>query len=296
METLQYIDHSLSMGQHITSKKHPQKPLENNPAALFFLLFFLASILPQRIFSQESAPIKIALLDTGICIEKIKNNNKILKIETQQDLTNSVSIECHNLKRSELQNNPRFHGHLVLEEFIKFIDKKIPLSIFPFIIFDKFGRQDMRYWENAVDWIRSNNPHFVLTAAGLITQDKYTKILPGIWFIPSGRNEKGIDSKTQLFPQNLSPQLNIFMIGDFFDGPHPIYDQNLKYQNQIDYYFPSGTGHFTGTSRAVAEALARAINIYQSKCKPQLTKFKSCLSRFEKNLTDPILKKKFKTY
>ena len=137
----------------------------------------------------------------------------------------------------------------------------------------------------------------VLTASGFISSEKVVSDLPAIWFVPSGRTERSITTKTVLFPQSLAPTPNLFVIGDYYDGEQVIYDQALLYQDQIDYYFPSGNKGFTGTSRAVAEAMGKALqNCFIEKDILAAHSLRLCLLKTAKTLQDPILKKDFKTF
>jgi hypothetical protein len=230
------------------------------------------------------AEIKIAVIDTGFCSENIKSK---YKIESALDLTSSVKIDCKKMDKKSL----RFHGQLVLEEFLKFYNnKKQILHIYPLIIFNERGDQKKTYWLSAIDWISNNKIDFVLTASGFVTDEKMTISLPAIWFVPSGRINTQIKDFTTLFPQNLAPKENLFLIGDFYDGRQVLYDQALLYKDKIDYYFPSGTGSFQGTSRAVAEAAALALNLCP------ITSMRSCLKKLSKEYFDSLSNNKIQTY
>ncbi len=272
MKKPQSTDHSLSkLRKKLLSK------------ISILLALFLGSVL----FSNSQilhAEIKIAIIDTGFCSNKISS---IIKIEPAKDFTNSVKLECNKIDTHQA----RFHGQLVLEEFLKFYEhKKAKLHIYPLIAFDNRGEQKKEYWLGAIDWIKKNIIDVVLSASGLITDEKIMEELPALWFVPSGRVNPQVKGTTVLFPQSLAPKENLFLIGDYYDGKRPLYDQSLLYQDKIDYYFPSGSGHFNGTSRAVAEGLARALNLCPIK------NMRSCLLKLSKEYSDDLGKKKMRTY
>lgn len=272
MKKPQSTDHSLS-------KLH--KKLISKILILLVLFIGPAFILKTQLLHAE---IKIAIVDTGFCPERISSK---FKIESSLDLTKSVKFNCDKMDTTQA----RFHGQLVLEEFLKFYDnKKNKLHLYPLIVYDNSGEQKKEYWLAAIDWIKKNKIDVVLSASGLITEEKIMKDLPSLWFVPSGRVSPKIKEHTGLFPQNLAPKENLFLVGDYHDGKTKLYDQSLLYQDKIDYYFPSGEGIFNGTSRAVSEALARALNLCPIK------DMRSCLSKLSKEYRDDLSQRKFKTY
>lgn len=251
------------------------------PAFIGPALFLLLS-------TVAHSEIRIAIVDTGFCPEKIKTRS-IIKIEKAIDLTESVKLDCHSSRFDKL--SPRFHGQLVLEEFIKSVtDKTISLTVFPLIVFNQRGDQRKEYWEKAIDWIKKNQIDLVVTAAGFITKERIVNELPGVWFVPSGRISPQIKKGVELFPQNLAPMNNLFVIGDFYDGRSVLYDQALLYQDKIDYYFPSGLRGFKGTSKAVAEAAGRAVSICS------LSSLRACLKKKSKEYLDGLSNRKIQTY
>lgn len=254
--------------------------LLNRKLALFgpVLFLFFISI-------PAYSEIRMAIIDTGFCPLKSKKNN--VKIEEVVDLTNSVKLDC--LKRAK--SPARFHGQMVLEEFFKYyIPKKQLLHLYPLVVFNSKGDQKKEYWLKALDWIKKNNIDIVLTAAGLITNQKIVNELPALWFVPSGRMNPQLKDKNALFPQSLAPLDNLFLIGDYYDGRQVLYDQGLLFQDKIDYYFPSGSQNFKGTSRAVAEACAVALNLCPIK------NMRGCLLKSSKEYIDNLSQKKIKTY
>ncbi len=249
-------------------------------------------IVQNEIFAQESkeskpTSLKIAFVDTGYCLQKLKKDK--IKIHAVIDFTKSVQLDC--LSKDNILKSPRYHGQLVIEEFLSFYDNsKSSSQLYPLVVFDSLGEQKKEYWLKAIEWIKSHHIDVVVAAAGLLTNDTLDVQLSGFWFISSGRVSPLIKNKTGLFPQKLAPLKNMLMIGDYFDGQSILYDQGLLFQEKIDYYFPSGHKEFTGTSRAVAEASAKAVNLCP------LENLKDCLKNIRKEYIDKISKKSFFTY
>lgn len=247
--------------------------------------------------NSAHANLKIAIVDTGFCSQKSLTKSKNHIVKNVRDMTGPISYDCKKISEKELKTSGRFHGQHVLNEFLSFSPKKIKMTIYPMVVYDKNGNQTSEGWKQAIELIEKEKIDMVLTASGFISEEKVVKDLPSIWFVPSGRTERSITTKTVLFPQSLAPTPNIFVIGDYFDGGQIIYDQALLYQDQIDYYFPAGNKGFTGTSRAVAEAMAKALQkCFIEKDIIAAHSLRLCLIKSSKTLKDPILKKEFKTF
>lgn len=230
---------------------------------------------------------KIALIDTGFC--PLKSSQAI--VHPSVDLTQSVVIDCQKISK----DSPRLHGQRVMSEFLKFLNvKNQSVEIFPLIIFDQKGLQKKDYWLKAIQWVSDNKIDLVLTAAGFISnaQEIQTlpQTLPAFWFVPSGRIGPGVSAQTILYPQGIAPKANLVLVGDYYEGKVILSDDGLLYKDKIDYYFPNGKAPFTGTSRAVAEAAARALNA----CPP--ASMRSCLPKLSKTYYDGISRKPIKTY
>lgn len=282
MNKLQSIDHSLSKN-HKTQIviKHKWSGLLG--PTLFFLL----------LINTAFADLNIAFIDTGFCPTKIKLNksqSKKITIHSVIDLTGSAKLECSSAKFNKTL--PRFHGQLVLEEFLSFFEaKNDQVQIHPLTIFNARGDQLSEYWIKAIDWVKQNKIDLVITAAGLPINSMPATSLSAVWFVPSGRTGPEITKDTKLFPQQLAPLKNLFLIGDYYDGRQVLYDQALLYQDKIDYYFPSGSMRgFKGTSRAVAEAGARALNLCP------ISSMRDCLKTLSKVYFDNLSKRSIQTY
>lgn len=198
------------------------------------------------------ADIRIAILDTGFCPEKIKLKENI-HLENVIDLTNSVKQDyCKKFNPSL----PRFHGHLVLQSFVNFIvNSTEKIIITPYVIFDYKGQQEKKYWQQTL----TRQYDLFISAAGLVTEEKFSNSLIGEWFVAAPRIGPGIKIDSVVFPVSLAPLNNLFVIGDFIEGDPKLFDKEQLYKDKINYFFSSGTGDLRGTSRAVAEAAARAI-------------------------------------
>lgn len=262
------------------------------------LLYGVAFFSMFIVFNPAYANLKIAVVDTGFCSEKALTKSKNHVVKEARDLTGSNNYDCKKISDQELKSSGRFHGQNVLNEFLSYLPKKIKLTIYPLVIYDDKGNQTKDAWEKAIALIKKENIDMVLTASGFISEEKIAADLPSIWFVPSGRTERFITTKTVLFPQSLAPAPNLFVIGDYYDdGGQILYDQGLLYQDQVDYYFPSGKKGFTGTSRAVAEAMAKALQkCFIEKDVIAAHSLRLCLLKSAKTLKDPILKKEFKTF
>lgn len=261
------------------------------PLLLGVVFFFIGMTLAH-------AELKVAIVDTGFCSDKAKTQSKSQIVKAARDMAGNNNFNCKKVTDKELLKSGRFHGQNVLNEFLSHLPKKIKLTVFPLVVYDKKGNQTAAAWKKAIELIEKEKIDVVLTASGFISKDKIVKDLPSVWFVPSGRAERSITTKTVLFPQSLAPTPNIFVIGAYFDGGGQIiYDQSLLYQDQIDYYFPSGNKSFKGTSRAVAEAMAKALQkCFIEKDIIAAHSLRLCLMKDAKTLRDPILKKDFKTF
>jgi hypothetical protein len=245
------------------------------------LVPFLFGTVLSFFHSSANAAISIAILDSDFCPDV---NTRLIKIKSVIDVTSSEISVC-NHKNIPL---PRYHGQWVLDEFIKNYSGKENLSITPVKIFNNQGIQKIEYWQTAIDFIVKNKFDYVLSASGLKIEKLITIKLPAIWFVASGQITPSIKATDRLFPQELNVS-NLYLIGDYHQGNPDLFDQSLLYQDKIKYYFPAGKGEFKGSSKAVAEALGKAI----SHCGKMLS---ACLVKMEIIKRDPILKKDFKTF
>lgn len=239
---------------------------------IFFCL--LSWLIPATLFAN----IHVAILDTGFCPDKIQAKKNI-QIEKVIDLTNSIKENyCKNFQA----HLPRFHGHLVLQSFINLIvDPAQQIIISPMIIFDHKGKQTEKYWQQVL----AKKYDLVLSAAGMVTKGKFTEDLRGEWFVAVPHTGHGIKHDTVVFPVSLAPLHNLFVIGSFIEGETKLFEKGQLYRDKIDYFFSSGTGDLRGTSRAVTEAAARAINLCGDQIKNNL---RECLRKKSLNVSGDI--------
>lgn len=280
-----YTDHSISKLLNQILKSYIKRPIFGS--VFLFLLLFSANT-----FSQT----KIAIVDTGFC--PVISKNKKAVVQEARDMTGKVSLTCGSYTPKELAESPRFHGQKVLEQFLAILLRNQNVEIHPLIIFDDKGVQTKEAWLKALEVIRNEKIEYVLAASSLPTDEILSTNLPGIWFVSSGRAEHGLKKSTKLFPQSLAPKENLFLIGDYIEGKsskNHLYDQNLLYDDKIDYYFPSGNGPFTGTSRAATVGLARALNLCGA-AKQDAKLLRNCLKKKSIKYKDRILKKQFLSY
>lgn len=256
-------------------------------SVFFFLLLILFPF-------NLSAQIKIAIIDTGFC----PTTTKKAVIHETKDMTGKVTLVCQNYSLKELAESPRFHGQKVMDSFLSFLLRDQNIEIYPLIVFDETGVQTKEAWLKALDFISNEKIDYVLAASSFPSDESLATELNGIWFVAAGRAEHGLKKSSKLFPQSLAPKPNLLLIGDYLEGKSSkehLYDQNLLYADVIDYYFPSGSGTFTGTSRAVSTALARALNICGAS-KQDSKSLRNCLKKKSVKFKDRILKKEFLSY
>ncbi len=252
------------------------------------VFFFLACL-----FSLSTeANIKIAILDTGFCPEEIKVPSSI-EIKPPTDGLGKVVLRCADYTIQQKKSSRRFHGQWVLEQFLASYQGKASLTIHPFIVFNERGEQTPEAWLKTIAEIKKQDHDIVIVAAGLPTPTALTKSLPGVWLVASGRAEGKMTKDISLFPQMLAPRENLILIGSYMEGragQSDLFDQNLLYVDKIDFFKPAGSGHFQGTSYAVARAAGEAL----TKCTPK--KLKACLNSRSVKKRDSLLKKDFLTF
>jgi hypothetical protein len=210
--------------------------------------------------------IKIALLDTGFCLESLEKVPRNITIHLPFDATFGAKYTCSaplNFK------NRRYHGQMVLSKLIEQIKtSKKKVEIFPIIIFNENGKQRMTYWKSALKHARLKKAQLIAAAAGLPIEGPIYPKIDETLFLSSGRIGVGIKKGTKLFPQELHGKDNVFLFGSYYppliEGEKDfLFDKALLYQKQIDFYFSDGNGKdfLRGTSRALAVGLGRAIEL-----------------------------------
>ena len=272
-------------------------------ASLRRTVFFLIPLFLS--FSLKAESLKLAVIDTGFCpyqLEaEIKNLNLPIRVERPKDLTKSLDesvqqklVFCReNFGKLDLELN-RYHGQKVVSEFLSHLKVKRDITIIPLIVFDYKGQQTKDAWMQALKIVGEKKVDIVLAASSFLNPDADFKehlLSDAVWFVASGQINPFVSKKSTLFPQILAPKEKLILIGDYFDDSFVIFNQSLMYPDVTDYFFSNKGSRFKGSSRSVAIALARALEI----C-PQLVQMKSCLASKQQKLTDEILKKDFFTF
>ncbi|MDC1175087.1 hypothetical protein OAT67_06815 [Bacteriovoracaceae bacterium] len=267
---------------------HSSQEIKKLIRAPFFGAFFLISLLCLILSSchQSKKPLKIAFIDTGFCPDLIETKKNIT-IHKTREFAGHNGLYCENFKKT----NRRFHGHLVLENFLKHLKVKDQISVFPLVVFDNSGKQSAFAWRNALHFIQENNMDLMISASGLKINkgDSKSLALPEDLTVLVASGQRGIDinDKDNLFPQS-DPSKQLLLIGSYFPpilkgDHHNLFKKTLLYQSKIDYYFPDSIGkrNLAGSSYAVSVAAAKALNL----CLIELNDLKNCLSKHKKALS-----------
>lgn len=221
----------------------------------------LILLLPLNLYGS----LNIAILDTGFCPSLLVTSQNI-KINKVVDLTGTIKNDyCQKFNI----HSERFHGHLVLEEFLHYlVPTTEKIKITPFVVFDSSGLQKEIYWKKFIN----KKFDLVVSAVGLISSLNISRHLSGVWFVAEPRIGPNIKKDSIIYPANIAPQDNLFLIGNYFSGTKILFDEAQLYQKQIKYFFPKGDGGLVGTSRAVSEAAARAIILCRKSFETNLQK------------------------
>ncbi|MCO4755984.1 MAG: hypothetical protein KC478_16000 [Bacteriovoracaceae bacterium] len=212
-------------------------------------LFFSTSLL--------ASPIKVGIIDTGFCLND-KPKKRI--IHKPYLAAGKIHIEPCTLGKE----HPRLHGQVVLEHFLSVLGNEKEVEIYPIIVFDDKGKQKLSFWKKALEY--SKNLDVLLIASGFPYYKRISGLpdLKVLSFVASGTRESGIKKNTSLFPQTLAPHRNLILIGAYsksIGSNDAMVDSRRMYPEFIDYFFPDSSGKekLTGSSRAVATALATAL-------------------------------------
>jgi len=241
---------------------------------LSLLLFFSLPLI--------ASPLKIAVLDTGFCPDKL-SYSKNITFKESIDLTKSNHFDCKKLKNE----NRRLHGNWVLERFLKELPSGHEIEITPFIIFDKHAKQNEAYWSRAFS--KQNDYHLFIIAAGIKSTPQLENIKISIPIVVAGATlGRGIQYKSILWPQSQFKLPNVFTIGSYTpkDSDLPARpDYTLINPTQMKFFFEGGGANdsFKGTSRACAIASAKAIH----HCYQELKKrepLATCLDKVKKKI------------
>lgn len=235
-----------------------------------------------------ASPIKVGIIDTGFCLG---DKPKAVKIIDPYQAAGKILINPCQLSKE----HPRLHGQLVLEHFLAVLGNQVEVEIYPIVVFDDRGKQKLEFWKKAFQ--KAQNLDVLLIASGFPYYKRLSGLpkLPTLAFAASGTREGGIKKNTSLYPQELAPHKDLLLIGAYSPSIRKndaMVDSRRMYPDKIDYYFPSVNGKelLTGSSRAVAEALGKALR----DC--PLKSMKSCLKSRVKLIKVLNLKRKIPTY
>jgi hypothetical protein len=240
--------------------------------------------------------LRVAVLDTGYCLRKLEKKNHLF--HTIIDVTRSVRFSCKDMSLRD----KRFHGHMVLKEFLKNYTGSRPISLYPLIVFDKNAEQKIEYWQRALEWCDKNHIEVIIAAAGLpIKKKEKLPILKNsntLILLASGREDAFIKKGTQLFPQGHHARPNIYLFGSYhpalYSDDIPLFDNKLLYREHVHFFLSGGKSHeyLRGSSRAVATGAGLAL----SQCGhllPSLRKVEDCLDKRQEKID---LQQKRKTF
>ncbi len=222
---------------------------------------FMGGLISLLFFSHHAfaSPLKIAILDTGFCLDKL-SPSKNITIHKSIDLTKSNNFKCSTLKRSDR----RLHGNWVLTQFLKEIKNKAPIEITPFIVFDKNAKQDSKSWIEAFK--RQEEFNLFIIAAGIREIKKLESvIIKTPIFVAGATIGRGISYKTILWPQNQFKNPFVYTIGSYSEPVDELParpDYTLINPSQMKFFFSAGSAKtsFNGSSLATATAAARSVN------------------------------------
>lgn len=229
-----------------------------------------------------ASPLKIAILDTGFCLEKL-TPSKNITLRESIDLTKSNNFDCNNLSKE----NRRLHGNWVLNQFLKEIKTTEPIEISPFIVFNKNAKQESTSWLEAFK--KQEDFHLFIIAAGIRDVERLNPIeIKTPLFVAGATIGRGIGYKTVLWPQNQFKNPLVFTIGSYSMANEDLParpDYTLINPSQMKFFLSAGDmkSSFNGSSMATATAAARSVNYCY---KSFLTKkgVESCLKKSSKSI------------
>lgn len=184
-------------------------------SSFFLLLIFLGC-------SAQDSSTKILFLDTDICakvLKKIYPQHNFVRVPGTKGYL--IDAECDHPDR----RHRKFHGHFVLDTFLKNLPPKASFEIHHGNVFTDRGVGIKEAWEKAVDYENKHSFRFVMGASGYIGQlPKNAKFeAPSFFSVPT-RGRK-ITRRTWVWPQAEAWD-NLFLIGMEYislTGGKPIY-------------------------------------------------------------------------
>lgn len=226
-----------------------------------FLLTIIISNYTYAGPSLKEGPVslKIAIFDTGFCIDQLPKNEKIL-IHPIYFADKEFTLPCQ-----DLNSHPaRFHGQKVLSTFINHYSGKKTLEIYPVIVFDQEGAHKVSYWKSAMPKIMREKVTHVLSATGVPLLSKIQAILPKTihFTLASGRKEASLKQMVSLFPQDYLPKKQRTIVGSQLKLSESVLQDPLTYRpGEVDVWIDEHPDEpFKGSSRAVAVYFAKKLS------------------------------------
>jgi|GEM_PF-1371611 len=267
-----------------------------------FSLFILLSV------STQSKVLKIAIVDTGFCLEKLRPS-KLIMVLPKVDITQTNNYKCENTPKE----SRRLHGQWVLDVLTKQLnlgtkEEEVSLQITPIVIFDKFGHQKQDYWKTAIKFINTNDFNLLLSAVALPLKDiKIAANLPDlevpIALFAAQRKSKDIKKQTALYPHILTPKENILIIGSYHKDQVTLKahyaDSSLTHPETINYFMPFEGDHpnLKGSSFAVTQAARKTLEYCLAPLLSRSTNLiKKCLEKKKSNIQVKLKGKAFKEF
>lgn len=235
------------------------------------------------------ANLKLAIIDTGFCPQH--QLSSIFKSSTVFDATGELS----NLKCDiDYLKYPRFHGEKVLDIINKQLKVKESIDLYLISVFDRRGKQNIKSWLNAIDYINEKKIDLIVSAVGLIVNSK--ELVPdltgrAIWIVSAARISPGIKRDSIVYPQMKADSPNIILVGDYIDQFKTDYGLiNNKFIKVFEKDGPEiseNQNHLSGTSYSVAKFFTKYLN----KCAGpySLFQYKNCFNQHLKKISTEII-------
>lgn len=230
---------------------------------------------------MNSLILKIAIIDAFFC-QGIKTPTNII-IKPAIDFTAEKSPYA-----TPCTNKRQFHGQQVLNNFIKNLKTKNQLEIYPYKVFKKNGDQDPAALTSTLKDIENKKIDVTIMAIGFFHPEVLPQKLPTLTFAASGASGNGVESNSNLWPQELIDD-NLILISHYFPSVTSSksslkghFDPSSLYLNKTRFFVknPPNTHEFSGSSYAVSFAAGKAV----SSCSPPKN-IKTCLEKITSALT-----------
>ena len=245
--------------------------------AIFWVFILSTASVAKQDENSKGFFSKVLLIDSEICLELIPKDllKKLDKIESQSPK------ECQ--KKFQIDARP-FHGQLTLVSFLTHLEQNQKIHLIHLNPFNVNGQQNIETFRLIHKQLSEEVFSAVMMPmAGLLPALKELNI--DSWrspvFLASGQKGAGSLSETQfMWPhsQLLKKKSElIFIVGTYLPLNNDLVVENteLFHIEQIDLYLSENESfsEFTGSSRATAEAAAKALNF----CHETTESFLKCL-------------------